>query len=288
MFVSTGDRESDIHELFLEAQQTKNGPKLLIRADRARQRKARSVDENTETSENYEYLWDKLSKEPLSGTLEIRIPRQANRPARDATLEIRFAKVVLKPPCKKPKLAPVEVWAVYAREVGFSPEVKEPVDWMLATTVPVTNFEEAIERVRWYALRWGIEVFHRVIKSGCRIEDRQLDDSESIKRCLAIDLVVAWRIFWLTKLGRETPDIPCDVVLTENEWKVLHVFAHHTPPPKTPPSLRDAIRMIAKMGGFLGRKCDGEPGTVTIWRGLMRLESMAEGYALALHERDGP
>jgi len=288
LFVSTGDREADIHELFLEAQNNPSGPKLLIRANRSRQRKARDA-EGVET-DDYEYLWDKLLQEPLSGTLEIHIPRQGSRPARDATLEIRFARLMLSPPKNKARLAPVEVWAVHAQEVGFSKAVKEPVDWMLLTTVPVTSFEEACERVRWYSLRWGIEVFHRVLKSGCRVEDRQLGDAESIKKCLAIDMVVAWRIHLLTKLGRETPNLPCDVVLSEDEWKVLYAVVHQEPPPKTPPSLRDAIRMVAKLGGFLGRKGDREPGTITIWRGFTRLAAMVEGYlgGQYIHQRDGP
>ena len=112
-----------------------------------------------------------------------------------------------KPP-KGKDIAVVPVWAVYAREIDPSAEVKSPLEWMLLTTVEVRNFEEAIERLRWYTLRLGIEVYHRIIKSGCRIEDRQLGDAARIESCLAIDLVVAWRIFWLTKQGRETPDVP--------------------------------------------------------------------------------
>mgnify|MGYP001559143913 FL=1 len=193
MFVSTGDREADIHELFLEAQETKDGPKLLIRANKSCQRKVTDAGR-----EDYEYLWDKLAKEPQRGTLEIRIPRQGSRPARDATLEVRFAKVLLQPPKSKPKLDPVEIIAVHAREVAFAPSVKEPVDWMLVTTVAVEDFADAVERIRGYSLRWGIEVFHRVLKSGTRVEDRQLGDAASIKNCLAVDMVVAWRIHWLT------------------------------------------------------------------------------------------
>jgi hypothetical protein len=285
MFVSTGDREADIHELFLEAQQTKDGPKLLVRANKACQRKVKD-----DQREEYEYLWGKLAQEPLSGVLKIRIPRQGSRPARDATLEVRFAKVSLRPPTRNPHLDHAEVFAVYAREVGCSPSVREPVDWMLVTTVEVRSFESAVERIRWYSQRWGIEVFHRVLKSGTRVEDRQLDHADSIKNCLAVDMVVAWRIHWLTKQGRETPDMPCDVILSEAEWRVLHAVVHNEPPPEKPPSLRTATRMIARLGGFLGRKCDGEPGTITIWRGLDRLTAMVAGYHAAqqMHARDGP
>jgi hypothetical protein len=285
LFVSTGDREADIHELFLEARKVKDGPKLLVRANKSCQRKVMDSEQ-----ENYEYLWNRLAKEPLRGKLKIRIPRQGSRPARDVTLEVRFAQVSIRPPQTKPDLEPVEIFAVYAREVGFAASVKEPVDWMLLTTVDVSDFESAVERIRWYTQRWGIEVFHRVLKSGTRVEDRQLQEAESIRNCLAVDMVVAWRIHWLTKQGRETPELPCDLILCEDEWKVLHFVVHHESPPKKPPSLRTATRAIAKLGGFLGRKCDGEPGTTTIWRGWDRLTAMVEGYQAArqIHARDGP
>jgi hypothetical protein len=290
-FVSTGDREADIHELFEEAQKTAGGPKLLIRANRNRQRRVQDVEaEASQEREDYEYLWDRLSREHLAGSLRVHIPRQANRPAREATLEIRFARVSLRPPKQKALLVPLEVWAVYAHEIDAPRGLKEPVDWMLLTTVPVSSFENATERVRWYSLRWGIEVFHRVLKSGTRVEDRQLGDAETIKNCLALDMVVAWRIQWLTKLGRETPEMPCDAILTEDEWRVLYAVVHQKSPPSTPPTLREATRMIAKLGGFLGRKGDGEPGTVTIWRGWDRLAAIVDGFAAARHvrERDGP
>ncbi len=129
---------------------------------------------------------------------------------------LHFAKVKLNPP-KRKQLPPVTVWAVYAREIDYSSEVKSPIEWMLLTTVAVCNFEEAAERLAWYACRWGIEVYRRTLKSGCRIEDRRLNNADRIEACLAIDLVVAWRIYWLTKQGRETPDIPCDIFLSEDE-----------------------------------------------------------------------
>jgi hypothetical protein len=154
---------------------------------------------------------------------------------------------------------------------------------MLLTTVKVSNFEEARERLRWYALRWGIEVYHRTIKSGCRIQDRRLNNADRLEACLAIDLVVAWRIYFLTKQSRETPDIPCDVFMQEEEWKALYSFVNRTSElPKKPPTLREAVRMLASLGGFLGRKSDGEPGTTTLWRGLQRLEDITVAYLIGL------
>jgi hypothetical protein len=275
LLVSVGDREADIHELFHEAQKTQSGPKLLVRSERTRQRKV-----GEEAAAEHEALWEKMPTEPVAGHQEVFIPRKGSRAARTAQLEVRYAPVTLKPP-KDKDLAWVSVWAVYAREIDAPAEVKSPLEWMLLTTVEVPSFEAAIERLRWYTLRWGIEVYHRVIKSGCRIEDRQLSDATRIESCLAIDLVVAWRIFWLTKQGRETPDVPCDVFLEEEEWKALCATVREAAPPAEPPTLRDAVRMIASLGGFLGRKSDGEPGTTTLWRGLGRLDDIVIGYRAA-------
>ena len=275
LLVSVGDREADIHELFHEAQKTPSGPKLLIRAERTRLRKV-----GEEEAEEHEFLWEKMPSESVAGHQEVFIPRKGSRAARTARLEVRYAPVTLKPP-KSKDLAWVPVWAVYAREIDAPAEVKSPLEWMLLTTVEVPNFEGAIERLRWYTLRWGIEVYHRVIKSGCRIEDRRLGDAARIESCLAIDLVVAWRIFWLTKQGRETPDVPCDVFLEEEEWKALCATVLEAAPPAEPPTLRDSVRMIASLGGFLGRNSDGDPGTTTLWRGLGRLEDIVIGYRAA-------
>ncbi len=282
MLVSVGDREADIHELFHEAEQTQSGPKLLIRAERSRNRKLEPPEQS--------YLWEKMATEPVAGHSEVSIPRRGSRAARTARLEVRYAQVSLRAP-KRTKLPPVKMWAVHALEVDHGPLVKEPLEWMLLTTVGVSSFEQATERLRWYTLRWGIEVYHRTIKSGCRIKDRQLNNADRLESCLAIDLVVAWRIYCLAKQGRETPNIPCDLFLSESEWTVLCAVIRREEPPEKPPPLREAVRMVASLGGFLGRKGDGEPGTTTLWRGLQRLEGMVIGYQAAQlfhRQRDGP
>jgi len=269
MLVSVGDREADIYELFLLAQNDPAHPKLLVRADRDRL----LVDRQ-------QHLWESLARQEPAGLQEVRVPRRGNRPARVAQLELRFAQVELQPPKRKPQLAPIRLWAIMATE--RDPEAgASPIRWLLLTTVEVTDLESAVEKLRWYALRWQIEVFHRTLKSGCRIEDRQLRDADRLEACLAIDMVVAWRIVHLTKLGRETPEVPCTVYFGEFEWKALVGFINHNPiPPPKPPSLREAIRLVARLGGFLGRKGDGEPGTETLWRGLQRLDDIAEAWQM--------
>ena len=145
----------------------------------------------------------------------------------------------------------------------------------LNPSIPEVGREQAIEKLMWYARRWGIEVLHRTLKSGCRIEQRQLGQADRIEACLAIDLVVAWRIYYLNKLGREVPQAPCTVYFEEAQWKALMVFTtnNHVAPAQ-PPTLREAIRRVASLGGFLGRKSDGEPGTQTLWIGLQRLDDI--------------
>ena len=130
-------------------------------------------------------------------------------------------------------------------------------------------------------LRWDTEVYFKVLKSGCRIEERQLGTVKRLEACLAIDLVVAWRIFHLAKLGRETPEVPCTVFFEEAEWKALWLRVNHTPTlPESPPSLRQAMRLLASLGGFLGRTCDGEPGNQTLWLGLQRLDDITYMFRL--------
>jgi len=271
--ISVGDREADLYELFHAAAQDPRGPGLLVRAERTRNRRVEQDDEP-------EALWSRMQAETLAGTLQVAVPRRGVRPSRTAKFEVRFAPVVLTPPAKI-KHPPLRVWAVYAREVGHPAEVKEPIDWMLLSTVPTESFHEACERLDWYSRRWGIEVYHRTLKSGCRIEDRRLEDAESLEACLAIDLVVAWRVYWLTRAGRETPNMACDQILKEEEWRVLSAWANGKMAEKVP-SVQEATHWIGKMGGWLARGKQDHPGTTCIWRGLVRLPTLVQGYLLAL------
>ena len=275
--VSVGDRESDIYELFQLARADAEGPRLLIRAEQDRL-----------LADGQGHLWPSVAQQPLSGIQEIQVPRRGPQPARQARLEVRWAQVTLQPPHGKEKLGPLALWAVLAQEVEAPAEVK-PLRWMLLTTCPVDRFESACEKLRWYTLRWGIEVYHRTLKSGCRIEQRQLGTADSIEACLAIDLVVGWRIFHLAKLGREIPDVPCTVYFEEADWKALVAYVSKNPvPPVQPPTLREAIRMVATLGGFLGRKGDGEPGTQTLWLGLQRLDDLTAMWKIIAPHTHSP
>ena len=270
MLVSIGDRESDIYELFLEASKDPDGPKLLVRLDKSRQRKVEQ-----------EPLWDRMARKEVAGSLKIHLPRSGSRKARDTWIDIRFDEVEVSPPKRCASCPTVRVWAVYVVEREGQEDIPSPVEWMLLTTVKVETFPDARKRVEWYSGRWGIEVYHRTLKSGCRIKDRQLGTADRLEACLGVDMVVGWRIYHLTMLGRETPRVPCTVFFKDVEWKALHCYVNKTPhAPEGPPTLGEAMRMVGAIGGHLGRKSDGPPGTQTLWRGIQRLDTATEMYVI--------
>ncbi|MDN5850945.1 MAG: IS4 family transposase, partial [Nitrococcus sp.] len=266
--VSVGDREADLYALFELAARTEHGPGLLVRASH-----------NRALAQEQQRLWPTLEARPAAGQIELQVPRQGSRAARCAQLDIRFAEVHLEAPARhRQDQPPLQTWAVLASE-REAPAGVTPLTWMLLTTVPVTTVEHAVEKLKWYAQRWNIEVFHRTLKSGCRIEDRQLGNADRLEACLAIDLVVAWRIQRLTQLGRAVPQAPCSVYFDGPQWRALMIFTS-TPAraPSEPPTLHEAMHRVAALGGFLGRKSDGEPGTQTLWRGLQRLDDITGMY----------
>ena len=254
MLVSVGDREADVYELFHLAVEDPKGPRLLVRAEQDRL-----------LEDGQGHLWPIVEQQSLAGMRKIQVPRRKNQPAREAWLEIRFAEVMLRPPQGKLRYGSLRLWAVLAHEVD-APEAIQPLSWMLLTTCPVTNFVDATEKLDWYTKRWCIEIYHKTLKSGCKIEERQLGAADTIEACLAVDMVVAWRIYHLTKLGRECPNVPCTVFFEEAEWKALvtHAIRQPVPPDYPAPLLNEAIHMINTLGGHLGRKGDGQPKTKSL------------------------
>ena len=272
--VVMADRESDIHDLFVEREKHRHAANLLIRSDRGRNR--RVADDEAAP----ELLWNSVAEAAVVGTRELLVPPADNRVARLTMLEVRSRPVTIVPPRRKTDLPPVQVHAVLAREIE-PPEKAEPIEWLLLSTVPVDSKADAFERLDWYARRWAIEVYHRILKSGCRVERRQLATASRLSNCLAIDLVVAWRIHHLTMLGQDTPDVPCTVYFTDSEWKALTTFVtRKKEPPPLPPSLNEAVRLLGKLGGHLGRKGDGEPGSEVLWRGMARLTDIEYAYSI--------
>jgi hypothetical protein len=145
------------------------------------------------------------------------------------------------------------------------------------TTLPIGTHELLRAVVEYYCQRWGIEVFFKTLKSGCRIEERQFETLDREMNCIAVYMIIAWRILLLCRLGRECPDLNCEVVFEPSEWKAVYHVVTKKDPPKTPPRLNDMIRMIASLGGYVIR-ANTEPGTQTLWFGLQRMHDFANCY----------
>ncbi|MEW6497207.1 MAG: IS4 family transposase [Cyanobacteriota bacterium] len=273
--VTVADREADIYDLLVLPRRSNS--ELLIRATHNRR-----VKRNAE-AQQVERLYEVMPQMPTCGQLTLELRRHPERVARSATLTLRTTTLQLQPPQNHPEaesLAPVSVQVILAQEEN-PPAGVEPVSWLLLTTLPVTCFEDVVQCLRWYSYRWLIERYHYVLKSGCRLEQLQLETAERIQRALATYTIVAWRLLWITYLARYHPETSADTVLATHEWQALYCTIHKTPqPPPSPPSLNCCIRWIAQLGGFLGRKGDGEPGIKTIWQGLRRLHDIAQTWKL--------
>lgn len=267
--VSVADRESDVYEFFTAARAL--GVDVLTRA---------AWDRNVQGPE--EKVFPTLAAAPVVAHKLLALPASGKRRARTAKLEIRACALTLECPLNGSGrgLDPLALWGVWAYEPN-PPAGVEPLDWKLLTSVPVTAANEALERLEWYAVRWGIEQWHRVLKGGCSIEKRQLESFERLRRLLTVYAVIAWRILYATMLARLVPNMACTAILNDDEWQALYCRIHHCPtPPATAPPLRQAIRWIAQLGGFMARASDGEPGTQTLWQGFQELIPMTEMYRI--------
>lgn len=279
-----GDREADVFELFELTQSddipmTDDGkrPELLIRAAQDR----RVIDNHADDAE-LSRIWATMEQQAVAGSYTIEIPRKQKQATRTAELDIRYAELTVMPPQNRStkKQQPITLWAVWANEKN-PPDGVDPISWLLLTTIPVQNLDDAIEKINWYKLRWLIEILFKILKSGCEFEKRQLDTDDRLERCLVIDLIVAWRILYMVKIGREHPNLPCTTLFEDDEWQALYCYVNKTTAiPEHIPSLQEAVRMVAKLGGFLGRKRDGDPGVTVLWCGLHRLNDITQSFRL--------
>lgn len=263
--VVVADAESDVYEYFRAPRPA--GVDLLVRA---------AQDRLTAGEGPTVTLRALLARQPASEPQTVAVPRHQGQPARTARVVLRWTPLTLAPPRGRAtgQRAPGALWAVWVREIA-PPAAVEPLDWLLVTSVPVHSLADAQERVAWYRVRWTIELWHHVLKTGCAFEQRQLASAENLSRALALYDVIAWRILYGTLLARVTPEIPCTVLLEVQEWQALFCAVHRTTtPPNSPPTLAQAVRWLAELGGFVGRAGDGQPGALVLWRGLTRLVDM--------------
>ena len=199
----------------------------------------------------------------------------------EALVDLRYRRLRVLPPIGKQKRYPeLTLTVIHATETG-KPEGREAVNWKLLTDLPVTNLAEAVEKLGWYARRWKVEVFHKVLKSGCRAEESLLRSSERIVRLIAVFCVVAWRVFWLSMVGRADPQAPPALVLTAEECRLLdRLVAAKAIVGAEEHTLASYLTKVARLGGYLARSKDPPPGFTVLWRGLGRLLDIQMGVAL--------
>jgi len=265
------DREGDIFELFCKAEGM--NANYLCR---------KTYNRNIEEEDGLKKLDDFVDALPEAGRVTIRVPRDSHtdRKERDAEVVVKYGRCQVK---KGHKLAgnkdlPESVGVYVVSLVETSPPPgQERIFWRLLTNVPTTSYEDALTRVQWYTQRWKIETFHRTLKSGCKVEELQSDTAEKLMKLIAIYSIIALQIMLLTYVARTRPNESCEICLTEDEWKVLYRVAKKTKAlPEKPPTVYEAVVMIANLGGFLGRKSDGFPGVTVMWRGLSDLYTILD------------
>lgn len=276
--VNVMDREADLFELFDQQRRQGSSVDLLVRAQH--NRRTTGADK----------LFETMQQAPVEAELSLEISRQSarpkkskqkarpGRPERVAQVALRFATVELKPPQDHQDKAPLSLQLVHLREEE-PPEGQTRLEWFLLTTLPVTTIEQATRCVEWYKLRWRIEDWHRVLKSGFRIEERSHRSAVRLERAITIDAVLAWRIMLMTLLGRESPSLPAEILFSELEIDVLTIYAQKKKLP-APDTLGAAVTIVAKMGGYLNRASDPDPGHQVIWRGQAKLQAMCEAFTL--------
>lgn len=276
IIVSVCDRGGDIYELLEKMPSEKNKAFWLIRSNVNR----KIVDNKSKN--NQLKLWDAIKSSKPIGIIEFELPvgkipqrsmasKKKARQERLVRQEIRIGTLNLNPPYRKRKnYSSTIVHVVHCKEIN-SPNEEDHIEWFLLTSFPVNDTETALDIVKWYLCRWQIEIFFKVLKSGCTIEELQFENLKATTNCVALYAIIAWRILYLTTFGRTCPDMKCDCVFETNEWQSVYVVCTKKPPPQNIPNLNEIILMIAKLGGFLGRGSDGYPGVKVMWVGMQRM-----------------
>ena len=271
-----------IKELPEEKRLSLKNNKLLISQNREKIKINKSIiseDEKIICSFNYQ-----IKKGEIIGTIEFILPEGRGRKSRPVKQNIRAATLTVPPPAYKKHLPSISINVVFLEEID-TPDGESPINWMLLTTLPVDSLEAAMLVVQLYLSRWGIELFFKVLKSGCKIEELRFKDVDRLLPCVAMYMIVAWRVMYVTYLGRECPDTPCSFLFEDDEWHSVYAVVKKSKPPELPPSLGEFTKMIAILGGYKGRKSDGPPGIKAMWQGIQAMYKLAIG--LCAHREFG-
>ena len=266
--VHVGDRESDIYELFCLAQEL--GTHFLVRT--CVDRLALGGDTTVDA------VMDEVA---VQGVHAVDI-RDGQGHVSTATVELTYRSLRVLPPVGKQKRYPALTLTVLHAREREEPADRPRIDWKLLTDLPVLSPEAAIEKLRWYAVRWKIEVFHKILKSGCKVEEARLRSADRLVKLIAVYCLVSWRMFWMTMINRSAPDVEAGIVFTDREQQVLDFLV----PNKSPclpgcNTLGIYFTKVAKLGGYLARGCDPPPGNMVMWRGMARLIDIALGSEIA-------
>lgn len=276
--VHIADREGDIYELYRDCVEL--GEKFVIRACRNR-----TINKKKRREVSKVRLYEHFESLPPCTEKVIEIQTTGDKKYRKAKLSISFEKFILSPPPSRTankdgeNLCNLDLWGVFVKERN-PPEGVEGLSWFLITNIPVTSADVAVKKVKYYTLRWNIEIFHKVLKSGCSIESAQLRSREKLIKYITMKSVVAWRIFWMSRNFRDDDGRDCSIILSETEQRILiQRFKKGLSGDKFI-TAKEAYICIAKLGGYIGRKSDPPPGIMSIWRGWTRFMMMVEDYDL--------
>ena len=274
--ISIADREADIYDIFLEAQQHSgseapqcSGPRAddLIRAH-----ENRSTPElnRAESRRTYHKVRDVLERSPLRTTHTIELSATPQRKARQAQLEVRAIRTLVKPPNHRPGLEAITHNVILVHEIN-GPGDGTDVRWLLVATLPIETVAEILLAVDYYAARWTIETYFRTFKVGCQVEKIMLETRSRLLNCLAMYHIIAWRILHLTYLNRTSPDQPCTTVFADHEWKPVWRIVRKTALPKSPPRLHEFMQLLTQLGGYNNRAKELPAGPQPVWIGLRRM-----------------
>jgi len=234
----------------------------------------RAVEENESIVNTFKY---QLNKGKIIGTVEFEMPEGRGRKSRLVKQNVKATKVTLMPSVHKKNLPKFEINAILLEEID-APLGEDPVIWMLLTTLPIDTLEQIELVIKLYLSRWGIEMFFKVLKSGCKIEELRFKEADRLLACVSMYMIVAWRVLYATFIGRECPDLPCSLLFDVDEWHSVFAVVMKAKPPTTPLSLGEFMKLVAGIGGHRGRKSDGPPGITVIWKGLQAMHQLAIGW----------
>lgn len=273
------DRESDIYEFFAYAQEKKSN--FLCRR----------IYDRTLNSEKLK-INEYMKQTSPSGYITIDVPRDSHskHPARKAELSVKFSKVKITCPKNLKKLGTlpenIELYSITAVEEN-PPDGFFPISWSLFTNMEISSFEEAVKYIEYYVKRWIIERFHYVLKSGCKIEQAQLKTVQGLFNLESLYSVIAVEVLYLAYLARTKPNSDCNEIFNESEWQILYCVVNETKtPPKNPPTILEAVVLLAMMGGFLARKSDGFPGVKVLWNGISKYRAIIAAVPYLSHFMD--